>query len=50
MFQIMTFDDSGGLTLDIMAGQKNASDKFLVVVFTLSFQLIVGFILCNIVM
>lgn len=50
MFQIMTFDDSGGLTLEIMAMQKRSSDMFLVVLFTLSFQLIVGFILCNIVM
>ena len=50
MFQIMTFDDSGGLTLEIMAMQKKSSDMFLVVLFTLSFQLIVGFILCNIVM
>jgi voltage-gated sodium channel len=50
MFQIMTFDDSAEVTLDIMALQSSGSDQFLVVLFTISFQLFVGFILCNIVM
>ena len=50
MFQIMTFDDSAEVTLDIMALQSNGGDEFLVVLFTISFQLFVGFILCNIVM
>jgi hypothetical protein len=50
MFQIMTFDDSAEVTLDIMDLQTSNADKFLVILFTISFQLIVGFILCNIVM
>jgi len=50
MFQIMTFDDSAEVTLEIMALQSNTIDTMGVALFTISFQLIVGFILLNIVM
>jgi len=50
MFQIMTFDDSAEVTLEIMGLQTTTVDTLLVAAFTISFQLIVGFILSNIVM
>ena len=49
MFRIMTFDDAGGIARANM-DRVEGSDKFLIVVFVVSYQLAVAFILCNIVM
>lgn len=50
MFLIMTFDNSAGLCIDLMAAVEGGLNKFLVCLFVVSFQVIVAFILCNIVM
>jgi voltage-gated sodium channel len=49
MWRIMTFDNAAGITLDIMEN-VNGYDKLLVALFVVSYQLMVAFILCNIVM
>ena len=49
MFLIMTFDNAAGLTWSLMDGVEGW-DKMLVALFCVSYQLIVAFILCNIVM
>ena len=50
MFQIMTFDDSGEVAMELMSMQSSPGSTALVALYTISFQLIVGFILLNIVM
>lgn len=49
MWRIMTFDNAAGITLNIM-DTVTGYDKLLVALFVVSYQLIVAFILCNIVM
>ena len=49
MWRIMTFDDAGGIARTNM-DRVEGSDKVLIVVFIVSYQLAVAFILCNIVM
>ena len=49
-FHSMTFDDSGEVTIDLMDLYDTAGSRALVALFTISFQLFVGFILLNIVM
>jgi voltage-gated sodium channel len=49
MWRIMTFDDAGGIARTNME-RVEGSDKVLIVVFIVSYQLAVAFILCNIVM
>jgi voltage-gated sodium channel len=49
MWRIMTFDDAGGIARANM-DRVEGSDKVLIVLFIVSYQLTVAFILCNIVM
>jgi len=50
MWTIMTFDDAGILTNEMIAQQDGSFNRVAVALFTISFQLLVGFVLTNIVM